>query len=195
VIRKLQEADVDAVASASARAFFDDPLQVWALPDDTTRLAKLERMFALQTRIAALPLGECYTDDSCSVACFWAPPDRWQPPPDVIADLTPLRETLAEGLSRFVLAMHAMHAMHPDPPHWYLQGLGTDPPRQREGLASAAMQPVLERCDAEGVPAYLESTKERNLAFYENHGWRVTGTIQLPDGGPTLWSMWRDPRP
>jgi GNAT superfamily N-acetyltransferase len=156
---------------------------------------KLEQMFALQTRIAALPLGECYTDDSCAVACFWAPPERWQAPADVIADLTPLREILAEGLSRFVLAMHAMHAVHPDAPHWYLQGLGTDPPRQREGLASAALQPILERCDAEGLPAYLESTKERNLVFYEHHGWRVTGTIQLPDGGPTLWSMWRDPRP
>jgi hypothetical protein len=67
------EDDVEAVAAASARAFYDDPMQVWALPDDNTRLGKLESMFALQTRVAALPLGECYTDDSRSVACFWSP--------------------------------------------------------------------------------------------------------------------------
>jgi GNAT superfamily N-acetyltransferase len=190
----MRDEDVDAVSAASARAFFDDPLQAWALPDASTRLAKLEQMFALQTRIAALPLGECYTDDSRSVACYWAPPNRWQPPADVVAELAPLRDILAEGLTRFVTAMHAMHAVHPDEPHWYLQGLGTDPPRQRQGLASAALQPILDLCDADGVPAYLESTKERNLAFYEHHGWRVTGTIELPDNGPTLWSMWRDPR-
>ena len=188
-------ADVEPVAATSARAFYDDPLQVWALPDAATRLAKLESMFALQTRVASLPLDECYTDDTCSVACFWAPPDQWQPPPGVVAELTPLRDILAEGLPRFLLAMHAMHEMHPPAPHWYLQGLGTDPPRQGEGLASAALVPVLERCDREQAAAYLESTKERNVAFYERHGWRVTGTIDLPDDGPRLWAMWRDPRP
>jgi GNAT superfamily N-acetyltransferase len=187
-------ADVDAVAAASARAFYDDPLQVWALPDGATRLQKLESMFALQTRVASLPLDECYTDDSCSVACFWAPPDRWLPPADVVAELTPLRDILAEGLARFVTAMQAMHAVHPEEPHWYLQGLGTDPPRQREGLASAALEPVLARCDETCAPAYLESTKERNVAFYEGHGWKVTGTIDLPDDGPRLWAMWREPR-
>src|SRR4051794_25862450 len=130
-------ADVDAVAAASARAFYDDPLQVWALPDGATRLQKLESMFALQTCVASLPLDECYTDDSCSVACFWAPPDRWLPPADVVAELTPLRDTPAEGLARFVPAMQAMPAVPPEEPHWSLQGLGTAPPRQREGLASA----------------------------------------------------------
>jgi GNAT superfamily N-acetyltransferase len=190
----MTEGDIDAVAAASARAFYDDPLQVWALPDNTTRLQKLETMFGLQTRVAALPLGECYTDDSCSVACFWAPPDRWQAPTDVVADLAPLRDILADGLERFVAAMHAMHAVHPTEPHWYLQGLGTDPPRQCEGLASAALEPVLAYCDERGLPAYLESTKERNVTFYEHHGWHVTGTIDLPDGGPRLWAMWRDPQ-
>jgi GNAT superfamily N-acetyltransferase len=190
----MTEADVDAVAAASARAFFDDPLQVWALPDDSTRLGKLETMFALQTRVASLPLGECYTDASRSVACFWAPPDRWQPPPEVLEELVPLRDILAEGLERFGMAMKAMHDVHPAEPHWYLQGLGTDPPRQGEGLASAAMVPILTRCDDEGVPAYLESTKERNVGFYEHHGWRVTDTIDVPNGGPRIWSMWRDPQ-
>jgi GNAT superfamily N-acetyltransferase len=84
--------------------------------------------------------------------------------------------------------------VHPEEPHWYLQGLGTDPPRQGEGLASAALEPVLARCDADGVPAYLESTRERNVAFYERHGWTVTGTIDVPEGGPRLWAMWREPQ-
>jgi ribosomal protein S18 acetylase RimI-like enzyme len=84
--------------------------------------------------------------------------------------------------------------VHPHDRHWYLQGLGTDPPLQRQGLASAALAPMLQRCDTDGVAAYLESTKERNVTFYERHGFRVTSTIDLPDRGPRLWLMWRDPQ-
>ena len=78
--------------------------------------------------------------------------------------------------------------------HFYLQGLGTDPDRQGEGLASAAMQPVLDRCDREGIPAYLESTKQtqrRVLRAPRLRGHRVRATSPL--GGPPLWLMWRDP--
>jgi GNAT superfamily N-acetyltransferase len=190
----MTDGDVDAVAAANARAFFDDPLQVWALPDASTRLGKLEQMFALQTRVATLRIGEAYTDDTCSVAAFWAPPGKWEPPAEIVEELTPLRSILAEGLGRFLIAMHAMHEVHPEEPHWYLQGLGTDPPRQGQGLASAALGPVLARCDAEGVPAYLESTKERNIGFYEQHGFAVVGCAQIPLDGPPLWLMWRAPR-
>jgi GNAT superfamily N-acetyltransferase len=75
----------------------------------------------------------------------------------------------------------------------YLQGLGTDPPRQGEGLGSAVLQPVLARCDRDGLPAYLETTKERNVGFYESHGFAVVARTRLPLDGPPMWFMWREP--
>ncbi|MGH2912475.1 MAG: GNAT family N-acetyltransferase, partial [Solirubrobacteraceae bacterium] len=76
----------------------------------------------------------------------------------------------------------------------YLAVLGTEPDMQGQGLGSAVLEPVLRQCDNDGVAAYLESSKERNIAFYARHGFRVTGEIRLPRG-PTMWPMWRDPRP
>jgi len=194
-IRKMTIADVEPVSAAMARAFFDDPLQVWALPDPATRLGQLERMFALQARFMSVPLGESFTDSTRSCAAYWAPPDRHEPDEAAVAQMTPLGEIVGpDGLVRLQAAFAALRAAIPAERHFYLQGLGTDPPRQGEGLGSAAMQPVLERCDRESIPAYLESTKERNVPFYERHGFVVTGTIVPAPDGPTLWKMWRDPR-
>ena len=57
---------------------------------------------------------------------------------------------------------------------------------------TALIRPGLELCDREGLPAYLETGKERNLAFYGRHGFRVTDEVRLPKG-PPVWFMWRDP--
>ena len=79
-------------------------------------------------------------------------------------------------------------------PHYYLAVLGTEPEKQGKGFGAAMLAPVLDRCDAEGALAYLESSKERNIPFYERHGFVVQETLQLPDG-PPLWPMIREPRP
>lgn len=57
-------------------------------------------------------------------------------------------------------------AHHPDEPHWYLATLGTDPSAQGRGIGSALLADVLERCDREATPAYLETETEANVAFY-----------------------------
>jgi hypothetical protein len=54
------------------------------------------------------------------------------------------------------------------------------------------MAPVLERCDREGVRAYLDATSERNRRLYERHGFEAEEAF-APPGGPPLWPMWRQP--
>jgi ribosomal protein S18 acetylase RimI-like enzyme len=193
-IRKMTVDDCPAIARVQARAFFDDPLQVWALPDASTRLSILERVFELLSRYSSVPRGESYTDASLSCAAFWVPPGPFEIDREAAVAMAPMLDLLGDANARFRAAEDTMRASRPSVLHFYLQGLGTDPPRQGEGLASAVMQPVLTRCDAEGIPAYLESTKERNVGFYEGHGFAVVGCEQIPLGGPPLWLMWREPR-
>ena len=186
--------DCSAIARVQARAFYDDPLQVWALPDPSTRLAILEQVFELLSRWSSVPRGESYTDATLSCAAFWVPPGPFELDREAALAMRPMLDLLGDANERFRAAEDTMRAHRPAEPHFYLQGLGTDPPRQGEGLASAVLQPVLTRCDADGIPAYLESTKERNVGFYEGHGFAVVGCEQIPLGGPPLWLMWRAAR-
>ncbi len=193
-IRKMTVEDCPTVARAMARAFFDDPLQVWALPDNSTRLSILDQVFELLSRYSSVPRDESYTDASLASAAFWVPPGPFELDRAAAEAMAPMLDLLGDANERFRAAEDVMRAHRPEQLHFYLQGLGTDPPRQGEGLASAAMQPVLTRCDADGIPAYLESTKERNVGFYEGHGFAVTDCVDIPLGGPALWMMWRVPR-
>ena len=88
-----------------------------------------------------------------------------------------------------------MRARHPKEPHWYLHFLGTEPARQGRGIGSAVLKPMLDTCDAQGLPAYLEATSERNRSLYMRNGFEDHGEpLRLPDDGPLMFPMWREPR-
>jgi ribosomal protein S18 acetylase RimI-like enzyme len=190
---KAQPDDVDALASTLTLAFDDDPLTMWLFPNDEARHCQLPRFFRSLLR-ASLPFGEVYAADDARCAAIWNPPGTFPMGWWMDARLGLITTSLvgwriikcARGLMYF-----ASH--HPKERHWYLQMLGTDPEWQGHGAGSAIMAPVLERCDREGERIYLESSKKRNIPFYERHGFAVTGEIQVPRG-PVVWAMWRDPR-
>ena len=106
---------------------------------------------------------------------------------------TVLGESVEEYAQRLFEILALMEARHPVEPLYYLFLLGTRPGWQGRGLGAALMAPVLETCDRDGVPAYLEATSERNKQLYLRYGFAVTDEILLPDG-PTMWCMWRSPR-
>jgi ribosomal protein S18 acetylase RimI-like enzyme len=87
-----------------------------------------------------------------------------------------------------------MERLHPVEPHWYLAVIGSDPTVRDDGFGQALMRSRLGRCDAEHVPAYLESSNPDNVPYFQRFGFEVTGEITLPRGGPSLWPMWRRPR-
>jgi ribosomal protein S18 acetylase RimI-like enzyme len=195
-VRRATSADVPALAAMLARAFFDDPVANWAWRPDRLRLAALERFQAVRLR-QLLAGEEVWTSDELTCAALWAPPGRWHSSLRETAELVPsfLHPRLFMRMPMVALGWEKLERAHPHrPPHVYLALLGTEPEAQGRGLGSAVLAPVLEQCDRDGVGAYLESSKERNIDFYARHGFRVTGEIQLVRG-PTMWKMWRDPRP
>ncbi|MFI8261019.1 MULTISPECIES: GNAT family N-acetyltransferase [unclassified Streptomyces] len=197
-IRRPRPAETGAVAVLLARAFADDAVMAWMFPDAAGRARRAARFFGLAQRQQRPRAGAVRVAATAGgrllAAALWSGPGHWRP--SAARELAAMPRYAyvfgVRGLSRAAGVQEALHEAHPDTPHWYLPTLGTDPAFQGTGVGSALVREQLAHCDRLGQPAYLESSMASNIPFYEGLGFRVTGEIRLPDGGPTLWPMWRD---
>lgn len=196
--RPAELTEIRTLAATLARAFYDDPVTLWILPDEAGRTARLARMFNALIRhhhfagggVEVAPEGT-----EVGAAALWDPPNRWrQSPREQLAMMPSMIRTFGLRSARPRQVVDVMKDVHPDEPHWYLAVIGSDPTVRGKGFGQALMRSGLDRCDAEHCPAYLESSKPENVPYYQRFGFEVTGVIELPDDGPTVWPMWRAPR-
>jgi GNAT superfamily N-acetyltransferase len=190
--RQAVKADAARLEAVMARAFHDDPVLGWLLPDASRRPARLRRFFGIELRHVALPRGCVWTTSDLSAAALVLPPGRWRVPPSAT-----LREGRAFGsglgrAARLGMTMEWRHAREARGPHYYVRDVGVLPEMQGRGLGSALMAPTLERCDREGLPAYLEASSERSAALYERLGFEHVAELSVRDS-PPLRLMLRPP--
>jgi ribosomal protein S18 acetylase RimI-like enzyme len=176
-----------------ARAFQDDPAWGWVLPNPRRRASLLPWLFQTGFEIADAEVWT--TAGEIRGVARWLPPGR----PDVHVGAmlralvtTPLR--VREATNRFFAygrAVEALRARAVPEPHWYLAGIGVDPPYQRRGIGSALLAPGLDAADEVGLPCALLTNSEENLAFYRHRGFEVVLEGRTPDDGPRAWMMRR----
>ncbi|WCB92032.1 hypothetical protein DSM104299_00713 [Baekduia alba] len=192
-VRPVHEQDIDTLAGALTRAFHDDPVTRWVYAGEPKRPQWSGRFFAWQLERLMPQDVSWTTDDGAGGAALWALPNRWRESGRETLSL--LRLTLPGVLPRLPRVMRGLGQVelrHPSERHLYLAVLGVDPERQGQGVGSQLIRPGLDLCDRERLPAYLETGKEANVAFYGRHGFAVVDRIDLPKG-PPVWFLWREP--
>jgi ribosomal protein S18 acetylase RimI-like enzyme len=191
----------DKLAGASgvlARAFDDDPVFRFLYPTPRRRHLAC-RGFLHSIARDALPFGEVWAafDGVVVAAAGWLPegtypPTRWRAARLLMSAwstvLTP--HTFRDGL-RY---LSETEKLHPKEPHWYLAVIGVEPTRQGEGLGGKLLAAVLDPLDRKGIPAYLETSTEANVAWYRHHGFEVQNEVNPAPTGPPVWTMWREPK-
>ncbi len=175
-----------------ARAFFDDPVSIYLFPKIDTRMINLEKMYLFVLRRFSA-YGIVYVESSMKGVAVWQAPS----PPKLgflreCASVLPLLWSARSAMSRLRRVGDVVTKAHIREPHWYLAAIGTEPSYQERGIGSALLDPVLLRCDESKLPAYLESSNEANIPFYQRHGFKVIEELKVPDG-PCLWAMLRQP--
>ena len=95
-------------------------------------------------------------------------------------------------MTRWGRVFEHLDAVHPLGAHWYLGLLGVAPAQQGRGLGASLLGRWLREVDAEGGDTYLETDRERNVAFYRAAGFEVREELQVL--GVPIWCMWRPSR-
>jgi ribosomal protein S18 acetylase RimI-like enzyme len=191
-ITRAEVTDVSTINRVLARAFQDDPVFRWIVPDERARQRALPGVFGAFTEVY-VDHGETYVADG-DAAALWVTPGVEPFTEEQGASFGQrMVELLGPDAERAFDLNQLLEEHHPQDPSWYLQFVGVTPEHQQHGLGSRLVSTMLDRADAEGTAAYLEATNPDNRRLYERHGFDTVGELRLTQG-PPLWPMWREPR-
>jgi GNAT superfamily N-acetyltransferase len=191
--RRAGEADLDAVAATLALAFNADPVWAWAFPDFERRLEQHRALWRILLG-SAVANEWVWMVEGAAAAALWIPPGKPELSPEDEERFEPLmRELLGEGTARVMATFERFEQARPTKEHYYLSLLGTHPDHAGQGLGMGLLADNLTHVDALGSAAYLESTNPDNHRRYERLGFAQMGEFELPEDGPDVTQMWREP--
>jgi ribosomal protein S18 acetylase RimI-like enzyme len=219
-VRNATPADFPRVAHSLASAFFDNPITIWHVPDESRRLDVMRDFFTVLLENVYTRFGLVFTNvgEVAGGAMLIAAQDDRQPmpglpllecrtcntprasdrvprniivPPDTSAELDRALAVVFRDFPRTFELFELFDAHHPKDPHYYMQFIGVRPERQGIGIGSALLRAALDRCDLEGAALYLEAD-ERSRHLYVKHGFEAISELRLPEG-PSFFPMWRAP--
>lgn len=189
-VRPLQSGEHALIGDIIGDSFADDPVNRWVFRDP-------RGMAAFYRAVAKKLYLRKGFGHVCGVAggTLWLPPgvDKsiplWNSLDTVVAMI---RYGGPGAIARGLSVDSFLASRRPIEPHYYLYAIGARPSRQGTGVGGRLIAAGLELADCDGMPAYLESSKESNIGFYRRFGFRVSERIVPAKGCPPMWLMWRE---
>jgi GNAT superfamily N-acetyltransferase len=197
VVRVAEPRDVARIAATLTVATADSRWARWALPDDG-RVQRLTRLHELVAGHRGVATGTTWVTDEVTAVAAWEAPDG-------APGTAPVPGDVAAALAREVPRLHGdrartlaatdtvVSAVRPSEPHWWLAAVGTRPSARRQGLGVAVVTPVLQRCDAEELPAAVAVHTWANVRWLRRLGFAVVESTDTTDDALPLYVLVRPP--
>jgi len=198
---KLALSDVEKVIKVAGDAFQDDPTTIFAYPDEKERIKYLPYGFVMLYRYG-IKNGITYaTSNNLEGIIIWLPPDKifqsfWTMMRN--GGFYTMRKVglKLKAMKRTMAVFNHIESVHKELvpfKHWYLQNIAVKPEEQGKGYGGMLLKPMIKKIESEGLPIYLETNNERNLSFYQKHGFEIIKHEMIPETNVPLWCMLRKP--
>lgn len=186
---------IPAVVETLALAFMDDPVWSHIFDDELKRLDQLRQIWTFSVT-SAMRYDWMMAMPDAQAAALWIPPGGTEFSAEEDERFEPFMRTLLGPRTSEVMDLfQQFDDAHPhDREHYYLSLLGTNPAARGRGLGMALLAENLRSFDAQGAPAYLESSNAVNLERYGRLGFKPVGSFRVGTAGPVITTMWREPR-
>ncbi len=192
-MRKAVRSDWRDHADITTEAFSADPVMTWMMGTERG----LKSVFRTLVREAYIPKGECHIIPGKG-ATMWEPWGVDVKPTTLQLMMFVLGQAMYGGegaIQRAMKSAEVMASNHPKERHWYLFTIGTTKAARGQGIGKTLLRPVLDACDREAMPVYLENSNPNNSGFYRAHGFERRGEpFELAEGSPCMEPMWRAPK-
>ena len=183
-----------------ARAFQDDPIIAYAYTDDEDVITRLPYLYefmlryylryaqgyATSNQLEGVAVWQRYAKDTLNMS-FWQLLIS-----GAIWPAFRMGTKAGKRMQTFFKYAENKHRELVPSPHWYLVVIGVDPQFQGKGYASRLLSSMLSKIDEEGLPCYLETEKEKNVALYQHFSFKVVDEYIVPETTVKLWAMLRE---
>jgi ribosomal protein S18 acetylase RimI-like enzyme len=197
---QLDPSQTVVAAEILATAFQNDPMYRYVIPNDEKRQRNLIWLMGRVIQYSLL-YGRVYMTSANEGVICWLPPGRAKLTTAGIIRTGLFTIVLRFGVSAYrrfddnMEYTNKIHNSHAPNPHWYLWAIGVNPTHQGKGVGGKLLTPILSLSSHDGTPCYLETHNEKNIQFYEKHGFKIVNEGKIPKHGLRVWAMLRDPQP
>ena len=185
-------ADVDLIKNILLVSFRKDP-HVTLLLEESKNKSKLKVLIDYVVH-QTLRRGEIYLSEDNNAVALWdferSERITWH---YIWRNLAFLLQIGIKSVMRILKSeaqVHKNFGKYPRYCHLYM--IGVLPEEQGKGLASALMNPMMQKMKEESIPVFLETANLRNVDIYKKKGFKIFKTLAM--GHQNLFLMCTEPQ-
>lgn len=192
-------ADLERAIHVETKAFQNDPLWQYLVPDINGRQYMLNNFFSVFLKFSVTNFKAYGVSKPVDGVAVWSSPNQKGMTLSGLFGTDLLKLVSSKMFFSFFKAFHifgrseTMHKKYAPKPHYYLEAIDVIPKSQGKGLASKLIRPFLRKADEETVVVYTETMKASNIELYEHFGFKCMEESQLPNTDRSLWALYRSP--
>ena len=182
-------ADVDLIKNILLISFRNDPHVTWLLEESKNKF-KLKVLIDYVVH-QTLRKGEIYLSDDNNAVALWDFEGNEKLSFHYIwRNLAFLIQIGIKSVVRIVKSEAQVHKNFRKYSHYcHLLMIGVLPEEQGKGLASALMNPMIQKMEEKSIPLFLETANPRNVEIYKKKGFKIFETLTIGDRNLFLMSI------